>query len=268
MSVFQLKDKLDNFLFACFNVFSDFYFIFRFRINKLVKLNVKYKDIHKGSRCFIIGTGPSLNQLTKSQLAKLKNEIIFGVNSYYKIEILKEIIPKYYSLFDNLYWEEEKDFFKSILQKYIKETPIFLTDYRAWFLLNKLGICDKSMFLFAKKYPINEINNDPTKNMHIGMNVVCSTILIAIYMGFKEIFLLGCDYNSFATIIPEHSYNDEDEKKYNTENLAFYLKFYAITTKFHYLIADLAMKKGIKIINITNGSLLDAYPREDPSIVL
>ena len=41
----------------------------------------KFKDIHKGQRCFIIGTGPSLN---KTNLSLLKDEICFGVNTLYK----------------------------------------------------------------------------------------------------------------------------------------------------------------------------------------
>jgi len=38
------------------------------------------KDIHKGKRAFIIGTGPSLK---KTDLSKLKNEITFGLNRSY-----------------------------------------------------------------------------------------------------------------------------------------------------------------------------------------
>ena len=40
----------------------------------------KYKNIHKGERCFIIGNGPSLN---KTDVSKLKNEYCFGMNRIY-----------------------------------------------------------------------------------------------------------------------------------------------------------------------------------------
>ena len=38
----------------------------------------RFKDIHKGERCFIIGTGPSLNLINFNLI---KDEIIFGVNT-------------------------------------------------------------------------------------------------------------------------------------------------------------------------------------------
>ena len=41
---------------------------------------LRYKDIHKGERCFIIGNGPSLN---KMDLSLLKDEITFGMNRIY-----------------------------------------------------------------------------------------------------------------------------------------------------------------------------------------
>ena len=40
----------------------------------------RYKDKHKGQRCFIIGNGPSLN---KMDLTALKDEITFGLNRVY-----------------------------------------------------------------------------------------------------------------------------------------------------------------------------------------
>ena len=43
-----------------------------------VKLK-KYKDIHKGKRCFIIGNGPSL-QMSDLEILYKNKEICFGVN--------------------------------------------------------------------------------------------------------------------------------------------------------------------------------------------
>ena len=80
-------------------------------------------------------------------------------------------------------------------------------------------------------------------------------------MGFKNIYLLGCDYNAFCTAGKGHAYDDKSELAQTDYNLAFYLKFYWITTEVHYLIAKLAKKRGVNIINLTPGSLLDAYPR-------
>ena len=108
---------------------------------------------------------------------------------------------------------------------------------------------------------MDNIDCDITKNMKFTSNVVSTTILIAIFMGFKEIYLLGCDYNSFAYREEVHSYEEVAEEEIIWENkLGMLLKFFTLITEVHYKIAKLAHKKGVKIINLSENSLLDAYP--------
>jgi hypothetical protein len=268
MSKFKQKDRLDNFIYHCFNLLSDIIFFFRFQIKDLIRKNRKYKNFHKGERCFILGTGPSLNTLSLTNINNLKGEVLFAVNSLYKTDILNGLTPMYYSLFDNLYRGEESKIFKDIKIKYGDSTPTFITDYRARSIIEELGVDKQAIYLYSKKFPVNIMHSDVDRNMYISMNVVSGTILAAIYMGFKEIYLLGCDYNSFLGLKAGHCYNDEDEQGFYTENLGFYLKYYHLTTNFHYLIAKLANRNNIKVINITNGSLLDAYPLKDPNVVI
>ena len=59
----------------------------------------------------------------------------------------------------------------------------------------------------------------------------------------------------------EDAYDDDKEVSQVNYNLAFYLKFYAICTEFHYLVSKYAKKRGVKIINLNPNSLLDAYPK-------
>ena len=53
----------------------------------------KFKNIHKGERCFIIGTGPSL---TTGDLELLKDEICFGSNRIFEIYPRTSWRPTYY----------------------------------------------------------------------------------------------------------------------------------------------------------------------------
>ena len=268
MSKFNQKDKLDNFIYHCFNLLSDIIFFFRFEIKALIRKNRKYQNFHKGERCFILATGPSLNTLSLTNINNLKGEVLFGVNSLYKSDIMNGLTPTYYSLFDNLYLGEYSKVFKDIKNKYGDSTPTFITDYRARPIIEELGEDTQAIYTYSKKFPVNIIHSVVDRNMYISMNVVSGTILTAIYMGFKEIYLLGCDYNSFLGLKAGHCYNDEDEQSFYTENLGFYLKYYYLTTKFHYLIAKHAKRKNIKVINITNGSLLDAYPLKNPNVFI
>lgn len=277
MNFFVIKDRIDLVLYNIFNIISDCVFMFRFEIKKLVRCNNKFMNIHSGQRCFILGTGPSLNDLTKEQVDKLKNEVVFATNSIYKASVVESIIPSYYTLVDNLCWENNTNIYENIMKKYDKQDIMFITSCKAKKIIDKTGIRKNTIFLYSKKYPTSHINCCIHKNSYITQNVVSSTIRTAMYMGFKEIYLLGCDYTSFL-VKSNHCYDDIEEveqaetffkSRYNiSSNLAMYLEAYARTTRFHYFLSKYAKEHKIKIINITPKSLLDAYPREDVSIIL
>lgn len=268
MNSFQLKDEFDKNLYRLFNIVSDTLFAIK-KKNKSFAKNEKFRNKHFGQRCFILATGPSLSKIDKKLIDKLSSEVIFGVNSLYKAKITSDLIPSYYSLLDNNYWGVSKDEFSKVLEKYSSRPPVIITSQNAVSILNNLNKNFDHIFIHAKHYPTDDIRFDLTKNLSITLNVVSASIQAAIFMGFKEIYLLGCDYTYFCSLSNLHCYDDKDElsslPKYN---LSFYLKYYHLTTEFHYLIAKLAKKNGIKIINLTEGSLLDAYPHQKLTDVL
>lgn len=268
MSKFDIKDNLDTALFKIYNVFADITFNLNNSKKKLIKKNIVYKNKHSSEKCFILGTGPSLTTLTSSQLDVLNGEILFGTNSLYKAEIGAKIFPKYYSLLDNLYWTERSDTFHDVVRHYKDKPPIFITDHRAISLANSANKSDKNIAIHSSKYPACKMSEQLDTNIFGAMNVVSYSILAAIYMGFEKIYLLGCDYNAFCSFGRGHAYDDTSELKTVDYNLAFYLRFYWITTEFHYLISKLAKSKGIVIENLSAGSLLDAYPRRNLSAII
>lgn len=262
MSKFDLKDKLDNFLYRVYNVLSDGIFFFNFKVRRLVKRNRIFAATHSG-RCFILGTGPSLGALTEDELQHINAHAVFGVNSLYKSAVGRAVSPDYYVLVDNLYWTEWSETFSEVRAVYANDPPVFITDVRAREFAAAGAGEKEPIFIHAKKYPVERMDSDLARNVYAPMNVVSNAILAAIYMGFEEIFLLGCDYNAFCTQGQGHCYDDDSEVSQVNYNLAFYLKYYHLTTEFHYLIAKLAVGRGVKVVNLTPGSLLDAYPRKD-----
>ncbi|MFC6446762.1 motility associated factor glycosyltransferase family protein [Shinella zoogloeoides] len=258
MSYFELHEKINRVLYRAFNVASDAVFWMNRDLHASLGRNKKYKNLHKGERCFIIGTGPSLKKIPAEHLAFLSSECVFGVNSMYKSDILDHLRPSYYSLFDNQYWIKEINEFSEIINKYISSPPVFITDIRARDCIRDDLDC---VFVYSKNYPESVVRYDLSSNVSSVMNVVSYSIISAMYMGFREIYLLGCDYNLFCSRMNNHCYSDAlDDQSLPTYNLAFYLKYYHITTEIHYLIAKLAKENHIKIVNLTDGSLLDAYP--------
>jgi hypothetical protein len=268
MSKFAIKENIDDLIYGTYNLLSEVIYRLDHRSRSIIRKNTNFKNIHAGSRCFVVGTGPSLNMLADKDIQSLSNEVIFGVNSLYKSKIGTKLSPQYYTLIDNLYWEQWNNTFSEVSSKYSQRPPIFITDVRAKNLLDGLSHNAPALYIHSKKYPVKKMSAELDKNVYAAMNVVAYSILAAMYMGFSEIYLLGCDYNAFCTAGKGHCYDDEEETSEFNYNLAFYLKFYWITTEFHYLIAKLAKEKKIKIINLTPGSLLDAYPRTSLENVL
>lgn len=268
MNKFDIKDRVDKIIYCAYNVLADILFSVDFDVKKIIKKNAAFKNIHAGKRCFILGTGPSLNDLSKDQVERLKSEVVFGVNSLYKSDVVCELNPKYYALVDNLYWESSSSVFQDICDRYKTNPPIFLTDPRAKNIIDDLELDQETVYIHAKKYPVYGMSSEITDNIFGAMNVISYSIIVAIYMGFREIYLLGCDYNAFCGFGRGHCYDDKEEMGGVSYNLAFYLKYYHITTEFHYLIAKMAAEKGVKVVNLTRVSLLDAYPRQDPALVL
>lgn len=266
MSKFEVKTKFDNLIYRAFNIASDLYFCINANQYATLKKNKKFQNRHSGSRCFILGTGPSINKLSDIHIQKLSKELTIAVNSVYKAPRLRMIRPAYYSLLDNNYWGVASYAFNEIADRYKDTPPVFITDIRAKSAVPSSAEC---IYIHAKNYPVNRMRFDVTKNLSITMNVVSFSILCAIYMGFREIYLLGCDYNLFCSRVGTHCYDDNSEiEELPKYNLGFYLKYYHLTTQFHYLIAELAKDLGVKIINASEGSLLDAYPHKHIEQVL
>lgn len=259
MSNFDVKKKIDDRIYRLFNRYSDIKFSLNFGLRRELSRNAACKEMYMGERCFIVGTGPSLRNLSGKVISALADEYIFAVNSFYKIDFLDGINPDFYLLLDNNYWGVAGYTYSDLLEKYGEALPLIITDIRARSFTEGVPL-DRKMFLYTKNYPVDRVRFSLDGNMSATMNVVSTAILSAIYMGFKEIYLLGCDYNLFCSRVGTHSYDDSGEiEELPKYNLAFYLKYYHITTEIHYLISELAERRGVKLRNATDGSLLDAY---------
>jgi hypothetical protein len=258
MNKFKIKEKIEAVGLNAYNLLTDVVFALSISKRQLVKNNSKFRDIHRGERCFVFGTGPSLSMLSETEVTALQGEVVFATNSFYKIQKLSRIFPKYYALLDNLYWTDWADAFSEVSRVYNKAPPTFITDTRA----NNLALAAtpaSHIYIYSKKFPTTKVSANLETNIYAAMNVVSYSILTAVYMGFKEINLLGCDYTAFCKKGRGHAYDDTQELAGIDYNLAFYLKYYWLTTEIHYLIQRYARHRDVRILNLTPGSLLDAY---------
>lgn len=225
----------------------------------------QFKDIHKGKRCFIVATGPSL---TIEDVEKLKGEICWTCNSGIKLFDKTDWRPDYYAISDGTV-------FRRI------EQGLNPSDFKAAFYNHK-----DIIWQGENVYPLpmwvslvmdSEIRNviphswrkkrmslDIDKKVFMGGNVTNVILQICFYMGFNEIYLLGCDCNYKGASAHSGLTGYEDDNNHFEE--ADYIGWSMI--KDHECAKRAAEKIGVKIYNATRGGMLEVYPRVNLDEVL
>lgn len=153
---------------------------------------------HKGERCFIIGTGPSLS---RTNFTNIRNDdTLIGINDLYSSTSHFNIKPEYW-----LYVGVNKTLTSNILS--LEDTTVFLSGNAGrHYLSHPTGSAPIIIRNFKEIKVWKELSKDLIKGICGGETVVEYAIQIAYYLGFSEIGLLGCDcsgsihYNELCNI--------------------------------------------------------------------
>lgn len=251
----------------------------------LLKSNLKYKDSHIHERCFILGNGPSLKTY---DLTCLKNEYVFAVNDFVRFPIVKEVVPNAYVLADstflNLNESNEQDMLFSNkivnLSTINPEIELFVP------LSSRDNI---KRLQWNAKLNVNYFNSytylyhgfnkdiDLTKMIPGMQNVVQYCILIALYMGFSEIYLLGTEQtNIFGNLrsfisddISEYAFSLSDKEKewkhskLTKPSLVETLRGYARIFELFDELSLYCANKNVKLYNCSPESLIQGIKKKD-----
>ena len=216
----------------------------------------KLKSSKNGKRCFIVGNGPSL---TLEQLETIKNEDCFGANRIYKMFEKTDWRPKYYVIQDRYDSTAE-----SVYEK-INVDVFFVSDiyWKEHGMKNPNAICyhTKRNLKQSNKIPFS---NDVSKYIQTASTVTYTMIQLAVYMGYKKIYLIGMDH-TYANItndkgeiikrnnVKSHVFGDENEKEV-VANISYMEAAYKSA-------ADYCEKNNVEIYNATIGGKLEVYKR-------
>lgn len=209
------------------------------------------KDKHRGERCFIVATAPSL---VTEDLDKLKNEITFSMNSIILSFAETTWRPTYYGVqYPEFYMKYKSEIER--LQVDIK----FVAD-----VISKQVKVPDDCYI----YPLNMLNHNWSHNryhtkfsddafavVYSGYTITYSLLQLAVYMGFEEIYLLGvdCNYsNNTRNHIKDYGIKDPAIAEANEKMMSAYkeAKKYAELNE-------------IKIFNATRGGKLEVFERVD-----
>jgi len=164
-------------------------YILQKKYNQYTDTIKKLHNQHKGDRCFIIGTGPSLN---KTNFSFIKNEILFGVNTLYRGLEKYNIDCKYWCIGD-------EQLFDSIYKELLGvDTTLFLAGYAGRHYLKNQShyrTYEKNKPILLKR--IGDIHKNPVKDalkgLYSGGTVMIESLQIAYHLGFDDVYILGCD---------------------------------------------------------------------------
>lgn len=240
----------------------------------LCRNNSKFKGIYRGKRCFIVCNGPSIN---KQDLMPLKNEIVFSVSSGYHHKDYLTIQPMYHCIPQFgcnkcLRPEDVVAWFKEMHSK-IGSAELFLDLFQAP-VIKKHGLFPgrKINYVysgFSRKENITQIVDISRKIPSVSTApVLC--LMVAIYMGFKDIYLLGIDNDFWKT--GEYKYffeptvlKGKEEHLYPDGKLKdpLYWQFLGFGTllKQYWHMHNIARANNISIFNATEGGALEEFER-------
>jgi len=241
---------------------------------EVLKRNSVLKDKHKGERCFIVGTGPSI---ASQDLEPLRNELTLVMNAFWEHDIVKKWQPTYYFLSDGIYFDgsiQSHEFSRSLRARVPDSTFFAPLKYRERALESDLLSAEKTYWLaFGEEFHVPGIKVDKidfTAVVPSPRSVSQLCIMAAIYMGCSPIYLLGLDHDWLA---------------HRGENRHFYSGHSGLEThpKVRPLLADaqyraimesqlilwsgyekllqISKREACQIINLTNGGFLDVFER-------
>jgi len=220
----------------------------------LQKMNT-LRNISEDTRCFIVATGPSL---TPEDLQLIKNEVSFGVNSIFLMYDKTDWRPDYYVCTDATYFSKVLKEYKFKARQLAKK-DIFLNaknrkEKRTFEETADTHYIHFSGWNRAYDFERYQFSDDIVEGLYAFGTVTNITIAIAMYMGYKELYLLGADCSN----LNKHFVNDitdagKDDKL--AELIARAQK------KGYELMKVEAQKRGVKIFNATRGGALEVFER-------
>lgn len=233
-------------------------------INKDMRRIKRFKNIHKGERVFITCPGPSM---TIKDLELLKNEYTIGVNSISKAYEYTTWRPTYYAMIDFFAFE------KSVSENAVYGNSFCLREAFFHYRLNPKTKNGRETHLLVdysnhrpdwmEKKKI-KYSSDISVNIYDGFTVTNMAIQLAVYMGFKKIYIIGadCDYSQ-----PKIHFIEMPDDKKKVE--AGWLPAATDLSIDGYKAArEFAYRHSCEIYNVTRGGKLEVFYRDDVDRVL
>ena len=231
----------------------------------------RWKNAYAGKKCFVIGNGPSL-QVCDLEKLKECGYMSFGSNYINRIFEKTSWRPDFYCCVEDAIMVLNKNFIFNYPLK-----AKFLKYMQTYDLFDGFdGVPPDDLYIWLPGGAVEEVSEDLSKIVYEGHTVTFPMIEFAMYMGFKEIYLIGVDNTAPPTIHSDGYANDKvhfyeedaseiEARRKMTQHRMFYTddtKVYFEILNNHYAAANrYAKSHGIIIKNATRGGQLEVFER-------
>ena len=242
-----------------------------------LKRNVELKNKYNSKRIFILGSGSSI---LLYDLKVLSNEYVMTQNSFHMHNDIFDINPTIHCVVP--YYQSEKEY--STWIEYIGDMKEKMPSTTFIWGLNTKALIDnhhpeliKQSYYIRTKYDsltLNHATVDIAKTLMNIPTVLTQCLSVAIYMGFREIYLLGFDLDQIChtndrtfgrfygmSKITDTKFEEDAERNLEFETTDRWYNWWLMNKQF-FLLKSHADQNKIKIINGTKGGILSYFKRE------
>lgn len=255
MNLWKLMILKDDWACSLINTINAFVKKCNLKEQKLIAQMRKKECMGVGKDLFIILNGPSLK---KQDLNILKGKNLMFVNRGFNHPLYKELQPKFHAFIDTKMLNGEWPV--SWLDEIATSVPGI-----TFIMPAKWAFIDKFRPYIEKGYSFYWMQPDPVCTC-LGVSGTCFRFAIA--QKFNTIYITGFDANGLGYELI--SANNSHFYGVNEENLKKTTKDYVVDLLMHSRhlhdlnrFAAYCEKKKISVINLTDGGLLDMFPRKE-----
>ena len=243
----------------------------------VLKKNVELKDKYNNERIFILGSGSSILHY---DLKVLNKEYVMTQNSFHMHNDIFDINPTIHCVVP--YYQSEKEY--STWIEYIGDMKEKMPSTSFIWGLNTKDLIDnhhpeliKQSYYIRTKYDsltLNHATVDIAKTLMNIPTVLTQCLSVAIYMGFREIYLLGFDLDQIChtndrtfgrfygmSKLTDSKFEEDAERNLKVETTDGWYNWWLMNKQF-FLLKSYADQNKIKIINGTQGGILSYFKRE------
>lgn len=228
-----------------------FFYYRQYKIKSLI-------NKHLGKRAFVIANGPSLKV---EDIELIRDEITFAANKIWLLFDKTSWRPTYYTVADKLVMQQNIENIEKMEAscKLFPDDMIRLTDIKI------------SNSIYFKKTSSNDF--DLQKGIYSGPTVVYAMISYAIYMGIKELYIIGLDHNFSVPKKYENFKSGEDNVIISEGEVNHFHPDYRkkgekwaqpeldVLEQSFIKIQDYAKQYGVKIYNASRFTKLDVFEK-------